>query len=79
MRKRDLNLIDISPLKSRRRALRNNCVECDIGIELDGAPGSPVNSIQESGVAHPGRKIADSQSPIANLEHPFAMIAIDIA
>src|SRR5262245_7764898 len=74
MAKRDLNLINIPPLKSRRRELRNKptpaeaalwqylrrrqilgkkfrrqfsigryivdffCVECDIAIELDGAP-----------------------------------------
>jgi len=74
MAKRDLNLINIPPLKSRRRDLRNNptpeeaalwkhlqrrqvlgkkfrrqysigryivdffCVECDIAVELDGAP-----------------------------------------
>ena len=74
MAKRDLNLINIPPLKARRRELRNNptpaeaalwqylrrrqilgkrfrrqysigryivdffCVECDIAIELDGAP-----------------------------------------
>ena len=74
MAKRDLNLINIPPLKARRRELRNNptpaeaalwqylrrrqilgkrfrrqysigryivdffCVECDMAIELDGAP-----------------------------------------
>ena len=74
MRKRDLNLINTSPLKSRRKELRNNpttaeailwrhlqrrqilgkkfrrqysigryivdffCFECDIAVELDGAP-----------------------------------------
>jgi very-short-patch-repair endonuclease len=74
MAKRDLNLINIPPLKERRKELRNNptaaetvlwrqlqrrqilgkkfrrqysigryvvdffCVECDIAIELDGAP-----------------------------------------
>jgi len=74
MRKRDANLINIPPLKARRRELRNNptateavlwrrlqrrqilgkkfhrqysigryivdffCVDCDIAVELDGAP-----------------------------------------
>src|SRR6266480_2794432 len=74
MAKRDLDSINIPPLKARRRELRNNptpgeailwkhlqrrqmlgkkfrrqysigryivdffCVECDIGVELDGAP-----------------------------------------
>jgi very-short-patch-repair endonuclease len=89
MAKRDLNLINIPPLKARRRELRNNptaaeailwkylqrrqilgkkfrrqysigryivdflCVECDIAVELDGAP-----HFRELGAEYEGERTA---------------------
>jgi len=89
MAKRDINLINIPPLKARRRELRNNptaaeailwkhlqrrqllgkkfrrqysigryivdffCVECDLAVELDGAP-----HFRELGAEYEGERTA---------------------